>query len=137
LDEGSAVLAEARRLTGSIPRPIVDNKLPKSLHLLLDALPGAATAQRRPRYRRKLMPSGTVKWFDAKKGYGYIQPDSGEGDIKFHLSDATSSELKPPRDGERVDYDLQPGYGTTIAVNLRLPSVKLSTERGGRRVSRT
>jgi len=80
------------------------------------------------------MPSGTVKWFDAKKGYGYIQPDSGAGDIKFHLTDP---DPKPPRDGERVDYDLQPGYGTTIAVNLRLPSVRLATDRGGRRVSRS
>jgi len=83
------------------------------------------------------MPSGTVKWFDAKKGYGYIQPDGGEGDIKFHLPDSTSSEPRPPRDGERVDYDLQPGYGTTIAVNLRSPTVKLATDRGGKRVSRT
>ena len=78
------------------------------------------------------MPSGSVKWFDMKKGYGYIQPDDAEKDVKVHLSDVTRSGLAPLMDGQRLDFDLQPGYGTTIAVNLRSPFAKRPRGQGGR-----
>ena len=67
------------------------------------------------------VPSGYLKWFDLKKGYGYIQPDNTQTDVKFHLCEVNSAGLAPLVERERLDYDLQPGYGTTIAVNLRAP----------------
>jgi CspA family cold shock protein len=72
------------------------------------------------------MPSGTVKWFDMKKGYGYIQPDNAERDVKVNLLDVTASGWTQLSECQRLDYDLQPGYGTTIAVNLRSPFAKSS-----------
>ena len=72
------------------------------------------------------MPTGSVKWFDMKKGYGYIQPDDAEKDVRVNLSDVTASGLAPLLERQKLDYDLQPGYGTTIAVNLRSPFVKSS-----------
>jgi CspA family cold shock protein len=70
------------------------------------------------------MPSGTVKWFDAKKGYGYIQPDGGEGDVRVNSTEVIASGIGPLLERQRLNYDLQPGYGTTIAVNLRSPFSK-------------
>jgi cold shock protein len=76
------------------------------------------------------MPLGKVKWFDVKKGYGYIQPDDAEQDVKVHLSDVIASGLNPLVDGQRVSYDLQPGYGSTIAVNLRSSLSRRPNPRG-------
>lgn len=73
------------------------------------------------------MPSGSVKWFDPKKGYGYIQPDDAERDVRVNLSDVTAAGMVPLSERQRLAYDLQPGYGITIAVNLRSPS-KSSTD---------
>jgi CspA family cold shock protein len=70
------------------------------------------------------MPSGSVKWFDTKKGYGYIQPDDAEKDVRVNSTEVTASGMGPLLERQRLDYDLQPGYGTTIAVNLRSPLSK-------------
>jgi cold shock protein len=72
------------------------------------------------------MPSGTVKWFDTKKGYGYIQPDDAENDVRVNLCDVAASGFAQLLECQRLDYDLQPGYGTTTAVNLRSPFTKTS-----------
>ena len=84
------------------------------------------------RPERNSIPSGSVKWFDMKKGYGYIQPDDAEKDVKVHLSEVTAAGLAPLVDGQRVSYDLQPGYGTTIAVNLRSPFGRRARPTSGR-----
>ncbi|EFH13250.1 cold-shock protein [Pseudoroseomonas cervicalis] len=66
------------------------------------------------------MAFGTVKWFNATKGYGFIQPEDGSKDVFLHVSDVQRSGLREPREGERLQYDLQQGQqGKVSATNLR------------------
>ncbi|MCQ4160578.1 cold-shock protein [Roseomonas sp. GC11] len=67
------------------------------------------------------MSTGTVKWFNATKGYGFIQPDDGSKDVFLHISDVQRSNLREPREGDKLEYDLQRGQqGKTSATNLKL-----------------
>lgn len=65
------------------------------------------------------MPTGTVKWFDTKKGYGFIQPDDSVKDVIVHFSAVASAGLSSLSEKQRLSYDLEPGYGTSSAVNLK------------------
>lgn len=67
------------------------------------------------------MPTGTVKWFDAKKGYGFIQPDEGGSDIFVHASAVERAGLGSLREGQKVSYEEQrdPKRGKTSAGNLK------------------
>ena len=63
---------------------------------------------------------GTVKWFNAAKGYGFIQPDGASKDIFVHISAVESSGLGTLRDGQRVSFEIEHGErGKTFATNLR------------------
>jgi len=65
------------------------------------------------------MPTGTVKWFNATKGYGFIQPDDGDRDAFVHISAVERAGLSGLNEGQRVEYDLQPGRnGKEAAENL-------------------
>jgi CspA family cold shock protein len=69
------------------------------------------------------MAIGTVKWFNATKGYGFIQPDDGSKDVFLHISDVQRAGLQDPREGDKLEYDLQRGQqGKTSAGNLKLAS---------------
>jgi CspA family cold shock protein len=66
------------------------------------------------------MSIGTVKWFNATKGYGFIQPDDGSKDVFVHISAVERSNLGNLTEGQRVQFDLERGQqGKTSAVNLR------------------
>jgi CspA family cold shock protein len=66
------------------------------------------------------MPSGTVKWFNATKGYGFIQPDDGSKDVFVHISAVERAGLSELREGQKVQYDIERGQqGRTSAVNLK------------------
>ncbi len=66
------------------------------------------------------MPIGTVKWFNPTKGYGFIQPDDGSKDVFLHISDVQRSGIQEPREGDKLEYDLQRGQqGKTSAGNLK------------------
>jgi CspA family cold shock protein len=66
------------------------------------------------------MPSGTVKWFDPRKGYGFIQPDDGSKDVFVHISAVERSGLGQLVEGQKVQFDIEPGQqGKTAAANLR------------------
>jgi CspA family cold shock protein len=66
------------------------------------------------------MPSGTVKWFNATKGYGFIQPDDGSKDVFVHVSAVERAGLSELREGQKVQYDIERGQqGRTSAVNLK------------------
>jgi CspA family cold shock protein len=68
----------------------------------------------------KAMPSGTVKWFDARRGYGFIQPDDGSQDVFVHISAVEQSELGQVVEGQKVQFDLEEGrQGKAAAANLR------------------
>ena len=67
------------------------------------------------------MATGTVKWFNTDKGYGFIQPDDGGKDIFVHISAVQRSGLTGLADNQKVSYDLEEGRdGRQSAGNLEL-----------------
>ena len=65
------------------------------------------------------MAQGTVKWFNATKGYGFIQPEDGSKDVFVHISAVEKAGLKTLNEGQSVAYELASERGKTAAVNLR------------------
>jgi CspA family cold shock protein len=69
----------------------------------------------------KLMASGTVKFFNATKGFGFIQPEDGSKDIFVHISAVERSGLSGLAEKQRVSFDAEKGRdGRVSAVNLKL-----------------
>lgn len=67
------------------------------------------------------MPSGAVKWFNATKGFGFIQPDEGGKDVFVHITQVQRAGLDSLNEGQRVDYELETRRdGRTAASSLRL-----------------
>jgi CspA family cold shock protein len=65
------------------------------------------------------MPTGTVKFFNESKGYGFIQPDQGGNDAFVHISAVERAGMRSLRQDQRVNYELQPDQrGKMSAVNL-------------------
>ncbi len=65
------------------------------------------------------MPTGTVKWFNSAKGYGFIQPDDGSADAFVHISAVEQAGLSNLREGQKVEYEVVPGRnGKSSAENL-------------------
>ena len=65
------------------------------------------------------MPSGTVKWFNSQKGFGFIQPDDGGKDVFVHISAVERAAPEPQR-GQKVSYDMVTDRGKTSAGNLKV-----------------
>jgi len=55
------------------------------------------------------MATGTVKWFNANKGFGFIQPEDGSKDVFLHISAVESAGLQSPADGQKIQYELESG----------------------------
>ena len=65
------------------------------------------------------MATGTVKWFNASKGFGFIQPEDGSKDVFLHISAVERAGLQSPADGQKVEYELESGRdGRSSAGNL-------------------
>ncbi len=65
------------------------------------------------------MPTGTVKWFNPAKGYGFIEPEDGSKDAFVHISAIERAGLTTLREGQKVEYELVPGdKGKSAADNL-------------------
>ena len=65
------------------------------------------------------MPSGTVKWFNSQKGFGFIQPDNGGADAFVHISAVERSGMSGLNEGDRVEFDIEVDRrGKYSAVNL-------------------
>ena len=64
------------------------------------------------------MAVGTVKWFNAQKGYGFIQPDDGSKDVFVHISAVESAGMRGLAEGQKVSFDLATDRGKTSATNL-------------------
>ncbi len=65
------------------------------------------------------MSNGTVKWFNATKGFGFIQPEDGGKDVFVHISAVERAGLRGLNEGQRVSFELQNERGRTAAVNLK------------------
>ena len=67
------------------------------------------------------MASGTVKWLNAQKGYGFIQPDDGSKDVFVHISAVERAGLSQLNENQKVTFELERGQqGKTSAVNLQV-----------------
>jgi CspA family cold shock protein len=64
--------------------------------------------------------TGTVKWFNATKGYGFIQPDKGGRDVFVHISAVERAGLSTLKEGVKVSYEETENRGKTSAENLRV-----------------
>ena len=65
------------------------------------------------------MPTGTVKWFNTTKGYGFIQPDDGGKDVFVHISAVQKAGLKGLNEGQKVTFEIVNEKGRSSAGNLQ------------------
>jgi CspA family cold shock protein len=67
------------------------------------------------------MATGTVKWFNPAKGYGFIEPEDGSNDAFVHISAVENAGLNSLSEGQKVSYELQPGQnGKSSAEKLSI-----------------
>jgi CspA family cold shock protein len=66
------------------------------------------------------MATGKVKWFNAAKGFGFIQPEDGGADVFVHISAVKAAGLQNLNEEQRISYDLANDRGKTAATNLQL-----------------
>ena len=66
------------------------------------------------------MSTGTVKWFNSTKGFGFIQPEDGSADVFVHISSVERAGMGDLQEGQKLSYELESGRsGKMAAVNLR------------------
>ena len=66
------------------------------------------------------MATGTVKWFNPTKGYGFIQPSGGGRDVFVHISAVERAGLTSLNEGQTVEYEIESNRGKESAVNLKI-----------------
>ena len=66
------------------------------------------------------MATGTVKWFNTQKGYGFIQPDDGSKDVFVHISAVERAGLNTLNEGQTVQYEVVSNRGKESAENLKV-----------------
>ena len=64
------------------------------------------------------MATGTVKWFNSDKGYGFIAPDDGSADVFAHFSAINSTGFRSLNEGDKVSYEVQQGPKGLQAANI-------------------
>ena len=65
------------------------------------------------------MSIGTIKWFNAQKGFGFIQPEGGAKDVFVHISAVEKAGMGMLREGQKVSFDIQQERGKAAACNLK------------------
>jgi CspA family cold shock protein len=69
--------------------------------------------------RETIMATGTVKWFNAEKGFGFIAQDAGGPDVFAHYSNITASGFRELQEGQKVEFDVVQGQKGLQAENIR------------------
>lgn len=69
------------------------------------------------------MASGTVKWFNNQKGYGFIIPEGGGNDVFVHYSNIAADGYRSLQDGQKVEYEMGTGRKGPEATNVRLSAM--------------
>ena len=65
------------------------------------------------------MPSGKVKWFNSKKGYGFITEDNTEKDIFLHISTLEKSKLRVLKENQKLEFEIKKDKNKLQAINLK------------------
>ena len=65
------------------------------------------------------MATGTVKWFNNQKGFGFIQPETGGSDVFVHISAVERAGMSTLNEGQRISYDIVSERGKNSAANLK------------------
>ncbi len=65
------------------------------------------------------MSTGTVKWFNSMKGYGFIEPEDGEQDVFVHISAVERAGMRGLNEGQKISYEIATEDGRTSAANLK------------------
>ena len=65
------------------------------------------------------MPSGKVKWFNSKKGYGFITDDETSKDIFLHVSELENSKLRVLKEEQKIKYDIKEDQDKLQAINIK------------------
>ncbi|MCL4781261.1 MAG: cold-shock protein [Gammaproteobacteria bacterium] len=65
------------------------------------------------------MPTGTVKWFNAQKGFGFIQPSDGSKDVFVHVTAVQAAGMATLNEGQSISFDITNERGKPAASNLR------------------
>jgi CspA family cold shock protein len=71
------------------------------------------------RYQEERVASGTVKWFNSEKGFGFIQQDGGGADVFVHYSAIASGGYRELTEGQKVEYEVTQGQKGPQAENVR------------------
>ncbi len=66
------------------------------------------------------MTNGTVKFFNTSKGFGFITPDDGSGDVFIHISELQKSGISQLNDGQKVSFEVVSNKGRSSAANIQL-----------------
>ena len=66
------------------------------------------------------MATGKIKWFDTKKGFGFISPDDGGKDAFLHVSALQAANIQSVNDGQAVEYELTEQRGKMAASNIQI-----------------
>lgn len=70
-------------------------------------------------HKEGFMAQGTVKWFNPTKGFGFIEPEGGGGDVFVHISAVEKAGWRSLNEGQRVSFDITADKGKNSATNLK------------------
>ena len=66
------------------------------------------------------MNTGTVKWFNATKGYGFVEPSDKSKDVFLHISAVEAIGLSDLKDGQKISYNIESNKGKVSAIDIKL-----------------